>query len=80
LLSSILGGLFAMCLALLSPEYIQGLFVLKEGVSAVRYASTVGMIWGLFIGAAVGGFSAALSVLLNLIRLRIQISKTEAKK
>lgn len=69
-----------MCLALLSPEYIQGLFVLKEGVSAVRYASTVGMIWGLFIGAAVGGFSAALSVLLNLIRLRIQISKTEAKK
>jgi hypothetical protein len=30
---------------------------------------SVGMIWGLFIGAGVGGFVCGLSVLLGLIKL-----------
>ncbi|MEK6230582.1 MAG: hypothetical protein N2A42_01900 [Luteolibacter sp.] len=73
LISAILGGLFAMAIALVSPEFVSGLFSLKEDISAPRYAFSVGMIWGLFIGAAVGGFACGLSVLLGLIKLRVNI-------
>lgn len=71
LISAILGGLFAMVIALVSPEFVSGLFSLNENVNAPRYAFSVGMIWGLFIGAGVGGFVCGLSVLLGLLKLRI---------
>ena len=73
LLAAVLGGLFAMAISIISPEFIRGLFsVAHEGGLLTRYASTVGMIWGLFIGAAVSGFSCFLSVVLKIIRLRIE--------
>ncbi|MFM2197570.1 MAG: hypothetical protein RLZZ505_1002 [Verrucomicrobiota bacterium] len=75
LLSALLGGLFAMLVAVISPEFVSGLFSLEEGVSVARYAFSVGMIWGLFIGAGVGGFVCGLSVLLGLIKLRIDFKK-----
>jgi hypothetical protein len=73
LVSAILGGLFAMLVAVVSPEFVAGLFSLEEDVSIARYAFSVGMIWGLFIGAAVGGFACGLSALLSLIRLRVNV-------
>lgn len=75
LISAILGGLFVMLVAVISPEFVSGLFSLEEGVRIARYAFSVGMIWGLFIGAAVGGFACGLSVLLGLIKLRIDLKK-----
>ena len=80
LVSAILGGLFAMLVAVISPEFVSGLFSLEEDVSVTRYAFSVGMIWGLFIGAGVGGFACGLSVLLGLIKLRISIVKGETGK
>jgi ABC-type multidrug transport system fused ATPase/permease subunit len=81
LLAAVLGGLFAMVISMISPEFIRSLFSLAhDDGSVTRYASTVGMIWGLFIGAAVAGFSCFLSVVLKIIRLRIEHrshSKTE---
>ncbi len=74
LLSALLGGLFAMVVAMISPDFVSGLFWMKDGVDVVRYAFSVGMIWGLFIGAAVGGFACGLSVLLGLIKLRITLN------
>ena len=73
LLSALLGGLFAMIIAMVSPEFVSGLFGVAEDVSIARYAFSVGMIWGLFIGAAVGGFACVLSVLLGLIKLRVNL-------
>jgi hypothetical protein len=46
---------------------------LKDGVSVSRYAISLGMIWGLFIGVGVGGFVCGLSVLLGLIKLRVHV-------
>jgi hypothetical protein len=77
LASAVLGGLFAMIVALISPEFVSGLFSIDKGVSAARYAFSVGMIWGLFIGAAVAGFACGLSVLLGLLKLRINIGNKE---
>jgi hypothetical protein len=73
LLSSLLGGTFAWVISLISPEFVSGLFCLTSDFSGVgRYAFTVGMVMGLFIGAAVAGFACLLSTLLKLIRLRIE--------
>lgn len=77
LISAFLGGLFAMLVAVISPEFVSGLFSLDKDVSVARYAFSVGMIWGLFIGAAVGGFACGLSVLLGLIKLRINFNKSD---
>lgn len=80
LAAAVLGGLFAMSIAMISPEFITNLFWLKpKDGSVVRYASTIGMIWGLFIGAAVSGFSCFLSVVLKIIRLRIEHRSTSSK-
>ncbi len=73
LVSSLLGGLFALLISTISPEFVSGLFpIAKESDSVSRYAFSVGMLWGLFIGAAVSGFACCLSTLLKLIRLRIE--------
>ena len=75
LLSSLLGGLFAMLIASVSPEFIKNLFGITQGASAVRYAFSVGMIWGLFLGAGVSGFACGLSVLMKILNLWIKVDK-----
>lgn len=78
LLSSLLGGIFAWLLATISPEFVSSLFSLTENDGTLsRYAFTVGMIWGLFIGAAVSGFAVFLATILKLIRLRIEHVSTK---
>jgi hypothetical protein len=51
LLSAVVGGLFGAAIALLSPEFVSGLFT-RNPVGLIRYAAAVGAIWGVFIGAA----------------------------
>lgn len=73
LLASVLGGIFGWILSAISPEFVSGLFSLTDGPEvAKRYAFSVGMVWGLFIGAAVSGFACALSTVLKLVRFRIE--------
>jgi hypothetical protein len=76
LISALLGGLFAMLIAWVSPEFVSGLFHISDGVSIVRYSFSVGMIWGLFIGAGVSGFACGLSVLMKILNLWIKVDKS----
>jgi hypothetical protein len=69
LVSSALGGLFACAVALISPEFVSSLFGHGAHDSLVRYAAGVGMIWGLFLGTAVMGFSLLLVTLIQLARI-----------
>jgi hypothetical protein len=73
LLSAVVGGLFALAVGLISPEFVKGLFSPPDGTSLPRYAAAVGMIWGVFIGAGVMGFC------LGLVTL-VQIAKVFTKK
>jgi len=73
ILASIVGGVFASVVALLSPEFVKGLFSPPAGTSLTRYAAAVGAIWGVFIGAAVMGFC------LGLVTL-VQVAKVLTKK
>lgn len=69
LVSSVLGGLFACVVALISPEFVSNLFGHGAQGSLVRYAAGVGMIWGLFLGTAVMGFSLLLITLVQIARV-----------
>ena len=69
LVSSALGGLFACAVAVISPEFVSGLFGGAAHGSLVRYAAGVGMIWGLFLGTAVMGFSLLLVTLVHVARI-----------
>jgi hypothetical protein len=73
LLSAAVGGIFAAVVAMISPEFVKGLFSPHESASLTRYAAAVGMIWGVFIGAGVMGFC------LGLVTL-VQIAKVFTKK
>jgi hypothetical protein len=73
ILASIVGGLFAAAVAVISPEFVRSLFGPAEGTSLPRYAAAVGAIWGVFIGAGVMGFC------LGLVTL-VQIAKVFTKK
>jgi hypothetical protein len=66
--SSVLGGIFAAVVALVSPEFVRGLAESKAPESIVRYAAGLGMIWGLFLGTAVMGFSLLISTLVRLTK------------
>ena len=81
--SALLGGAFAALIGYLSPDFVSNLFggYNEELKDPISYAGSVGMIWGLFIGAAVAGFSCGLSVVLKLVKLRIDLSsqKTPAQ-
>ena len=70
LAASVLGGVFACVVALVSPEFVSTLFgrTGPEG-SVVRYAAGVGMIWGLFLGTAAMGFSLLLITLVHIARV-----------
>ena len=50
LVSALVGGLFALLIAAISPEFVQDLFH-NSDENIKGYAFAVGMIWGLFIGA-----------------------------
>jgi predicted lysophospholipase L1 biosynthesis ABC-type transport system permease subunit len=69
LLSAIIGGVFAAVVALISPEFVKGLFTPQAGASLPRYAAAVGMIWGVFIGAGVMGFCLGLVTLVQIARV-----------
>lgn len=66
LVSSAVGGLFAALVAVISPDFVTGLFSPKTGASLPRYAAAVGMIWGIFLGTAVMAFSLFLVTALQL--------------
>jgi len=69
LVSSLLGGLFACLVSLVSPEFVKGLFSPPAGASLSRYAAAVGMIWGIFLGTAVMGFSLLLVTAIQIARV-----------
>jgi hypothetical protein len=66
--SSLLGGIFGSVVALVSPDFVRGLTATAAAASIVRYAAGLGMIWGLFLGAAVMAFSLFISALVRLAR------------
>jgi uncharacterized protein YqgC (DUF456 family) len=69
LLSAVIGGAFAFLVALISPEFVQELFATSaDAASLPRYAAAVGMIWGVFIGAAVMGFCLGLLTLVQIAK------------
>lgn len=69
LASAALGGLFASVVAFVSPEFVSTLFTRDASGSLVRYAAAVGMIWGLFLGTAVMGFSLLLVTIIHVARV-----------
>lgn len=66
--SSILGALFAALVAFVSPEFVRTLFSPPVTGSLTRYAAGLGMVWGLFLGTAVMGFSLLIGSLGKLTR------------
>ena len=77
LLSAIVGGTFGAAVAVVSPEFVSGLFNRSEP-GVVRYAFAVGMIWGVFIAAAVSGFACFLAALIKILRIRFDNKRQQA--
>ena len=76
ILAAFIGGAFGAVVAKVSPGFVTSLFSLKEEHgSVVRYAFSVGMIWGLFIGVGVSCFACLLTAVVNIIRLKIEYKK-----
>lgn len=69
ILASLVGGLFAALVAIISPEFVKSLFMPEEGASLTRYAAAVGAIWGVFIGTGVMGFCLGLVTLVQIARV-----------
>ena len=67
--ASVVGGVFACIVAVVSPEFVKGLFTPPPDASLLRYAAAVGMIWGVFLGAAGMGLSLALVTAVQVARL-----------
>lgn len=77
LLAAVLGGAFGALIGIISPQFVKSLFGGDAGVSVIRYAFAVGMIWGLFIGAAVSGFACFLAVVIKILRIRFEFKKEQ---
>lgn len=77
LLSSLLGGAFGWLVAAISPEFAVSLFCLPVR-NIPGYAFAVGMVWGLFLGAAVGGLACSLTVILKAVALWVDATKRHA--
>ena len=75
LVSAFVGGAFGALVATISPEFVTGLFSPKAGTAIVRYAFAVGMVWGVFIGAAVSGFACFLAAVVKIVRIRFEYRK-----
>jgi hypothetical protein len=58
-----------MCRRVGFTEFVSTLFGRTADGSLVRYGAGVGMIWGLFLGRAVMGFSLALVTLIQIARV-----------
>ena len=79
--SSVLGGVFGAIVAVVSPEFVSGLASSPVPTSLTRWAAGMGMIWGLFLGTAVMGFSLLISTLVRLTRaLEANRTKTGVPK
>jgi hypothetical protein len=78
LLSAVVGGAFGALVALVSPEFVRGLFGREAEAGIVRYAFAVGMIWGVFIGATVSGFACFLAAIVKILRIRFEHKKEPA--
>jgi hypothetical protein len=63
--SAALGGLFACLIALVSPEFLEGLFS-RRLEDPVRYAVAWGLIAGLFLGAVVMCFCLFLTTVIHV--------------
>ncbi len=77
LASSVLGGAFASLIAVISPEFVSELFGRETENGVVRYSLAVGMIWGVFIGAAVAGFASFLAAIIKIMRVRLEYRKSQ---
>lgn len=77
LASAILGGVFAVLIATISPEFVSSLFGSEAEQSTLRYSFAVGMIWGLFIGAAVSGFACFLAAVVKILRIKFEYKKDQ---
>ncbi len=77
LVSALMGGGFAALIATVSPELVTNIFSLRLGDAGIsRYAFSVGMLWGLFIGVGATCFACGLSALVQIIRLRVEHKST----
>ena len=74
LVSALIGGLFALLIAAISPEFVQDLFHNSDD-NIKGYAFAVGMIWGLFIGAGASAFAAGLGAIIKMLRIRLEFKK-----
>jgi hypothetical protein len=70
LVASVVGGIFGAGIALISPEFVGSLFGTEKHL--VPYAFAVGMIWGVFIGAAVSGCACFLAAVIKIFRFRFE--------
>ena len=77
--SAALGGLFAALVSVISPEFVKGLFSPPSDSPLARYAMAVGMIWGLFLGTAVMGFSLLLVTCMQIANLMRKRSEQAAE-
>lgn len=75
LLSAAVGGAFGALVAVISPEFVSGLFSHEAKTGIVRYAFAVGMIWGVFMGAVVSGFACLLAATIKILRIRFEHRK-----
>ena len=75
LASAVIGGAFAAIIAVISPEFVSSLFGHEVEQGVIRYALAVGMIWGLFIGAAVSGFACFLAAIIKILKIRFEYNK-----
>jgi len=66
--SSVLGAVFGSIVAVVSPEFVKSLASPPEAGSLVRYAAGLGMVWGLFLGTAVMGFSLLVAAIVRLTK------------
>jgi hypothetical protein len=73
LVAAVIGGGFGALVAAVSPEFVSNLFFLdEEDGSVVRYAFSIGMLWGLFLGLGVSCFACVLTAIVKIIRLRVE--------
>jgi large-conductance mechanosensitive channel len=78
LLSALIGGAFGALVATVSPEFVSSLFGKEAEAGIVRYAFVVGMIWGVFIGAAVAGFACFLAAIIRILRIRFEHTREQS--
>lgn len=72
LLSAVLGGLFGILIATVSPEFTKSIFNSDAETALLRYSFSVGMLWGLFGGAAVSGFSCFLAAIIKILKVHLE--------